>query len=139
MRVPRDPLEAFRQGEIVGRVVTYCEQLATGTKLIGQLVVRRCDKSLVRQTVKSEGCRVHFGQCDDQQRSCATLYCHDFALALLRDLEREEGSREDGCPTALGIWTAGKLFGYSDYEVGKFLAARGYVVDSVRSADIQCS
>jgi len=127
MRVPRDPLEAFRQGEIVGRVATYCEQVSTGTKLIGQLTVRRQDESVVRRTAKSEGCRVRFRRYDDQQRSCATLYYYPFVRTLLRDLEREESRRRGNCPSALHVWTAGKLFGYSDYEVGKFLAAKGYV------------
>lgn len=132
MRVARDPFKALRQAETVGRVLMYYEQVSRGSKLIGQLGVRRCEEPLIRRTVRSEGCRVRLRRCGDEQRSCAALYYYRFVRVLLLDLEREESRRRGRRPPASHVWTTGKLFGYSDYEVGKFLAAKGYINEAPR-------
>ena len=47
MKVPADEKDAFRLGEVVGRVLTYCEQVKGGAKLVGELGVLREDTGAV--------------------------------------------------------------------------------------------
>jgi hypothetical protein len=130
-KVPSEPVEAFRLGEVVGRVLTYCEQVKAGAKLVGELGILRSDMETVRNTVDGEGCRVEFRERRSGERITAEVFFHPWVQVLLAEVHRGQGN---GPPSALDVWVSGKLFGYSDHEVASFLSRRGYVKEPTRSA-----
>jgi hypothetical protein len=131
MKVPSNPVEAYRLGEVVGRVLTYCEQVGAGAKLVGELGVRREDVEAIREAAECEGCHVRFIERDSDERVTAEVFAQDWVAVLLDEMR--QGQRDDP-PSALDVWMSGKLFGYSDHEIASFLRRRGYIREPTRSA-----
>lgn len=131
MRVPSDPVEAYRVGETIGRVVTYCEQVQAGAKLVGEFGVLRQDTVAVREAVEREGCHVRFVERGSDERVTAEVFSQEWVAVLLDEMS--QGQRDDP-PSALDVFMSGKLFGYSDHEIASFLRRRGYIRELIRSA-----
>lgn len=121
------PLRAFTQGDTHGRILTYCECLRTGTKLVAEALVNRRDIGWVVSMIEREGCDCNI----DYNHSEDYFEIHLFKYPWMRQLLKE--SNEKGAPkSAFGQWVTGKLFGYSDIEIAKFLREKGLINASSR-------
>jgi hypothetical protein len=109
-----DPLDAFQKGYLVGKAEAYCEQIRTGAKLVGAFGFDRRYIRLVRKTVKTEGCKLIVNEA--YGRATAYVYRYPFAKLLIKNMLRFSGKA-----SATTIWTTGKVFGYSDYEIARYL------------------
>jgi hypothetical protein len=102
--IDQKPLRAFTQGDTHGRILAYCECLRTGTKLVTEALVNRRDIDWVVPI---------------------NLFKYPWVRQLLKE------NNEKGAPTsAFDNWVTGKLFGYSDIEIAKFLREKG-LIDAV--------
>jgi len=104
----------YETGYLVGKVEVYCEQVRTGAKLVGAFGFNREHLPLVRRTVKIEGCKLIV----DESEGRATAYVYHYPLAKLLIKRMLSYS---GKASATAIWTTGKVFGYSDYEIARYL------------------
>jgi hypothetical protein len=122
--IPDTPDAAFYTGEVLGRVITYCEQVKTGTKLVAQLQMHRRHKDLIDDWIKQEGCFVRWSSSGDGNYLEAYIFKYEFVAILIEELFFAEAA--ESAPSALMVWCAGKLFGYADMEIGRFLEEKGY-------------
>lgn len=122
-RVARQPLEAFEQGYIYGQVVTYCEQVKAGAKLVGEMLFHKKHAALLRRLVADEGCKVIFDFNRAEDRAEAWIYKYRFMERLLKEARVRNPS---GPRSALDTWITGKLFGYSDFEIARCIEQSGY-------------
>jgi hypothetical protein len=114
--------EEFQRGYITGVAVTYCEAIRTGTKLVAEIGCNSAFKSLIEQTVKTEGGRVRFVDWGNGEIT-AWIFEDDMADFLAEQvMQRGDGAS----PTPLSIWATGKLFGYSDNRIMEYLETLGY-------------
>ncbi|HBB95556.1 MAG TPA: hypothetical protein DC054_09205 [Blastocatellia bacterium] len=115
--------EAFQKGYLVGKAEVYCEQVRTGAKLAGAFGFDRRYVGLVRRTVRTEGCKVVIDQAYSPDRATAYVYKYAFVKKLMKTFFSRSGKPVAGS----AIWVSGKLFGYSDFEIARYLEERGYV------------
>ncbi len=101
-------------GYLVGKTEVYCEQVRTGAKLVGAFGFNRELLPLVKKTVRTEGCKLIVDESEDR----ATAYVYRYPLAKLLIKKMLDYS---GKASATAIWTTGKVFGYSDYEIARYL------------------
>lgn len=120
-------ISQFKIPEIIyGQVITYCEQINTGTKLVAHIQFHKSCFELVRDTIKQEQCKAIFEKATEEMR-VALIYKYGFVKLLIKQsllLDKEK-------PTALDVWVAGQLFGYSNYEIAKYLEKHGYVDNAI--------
>ncbi len=135
MRIDRDYTKAFIQGDLSGAVGVYCEQVATGSKLVGAVSITRNQIRTVKETVKSQQCRVifdfPFSNKNYKNHGTAYIYKHKYVLLLMKKFWFDR-KRQKTPPTISGIWVTGKMFGYSDFEIAKYLNKHGYIDDSFK-------
>jgi hypothetical protein len=108
---------SYQRGFVVGQCDTYCEQVSAGAKLAAQL---GCAKELlpeVEEAVAMRGClslveERGFG------RVGVWIFKHEFARQLITEYQ-------DGgvLPKSAATYFMGKVFGYSDAEIIKFVEA----------------
>lgn len=127
IRMAQDSIEAFQQGYIYGAVTVYCEQVSTGAKLAGEICVPKRHVSMVKQTVKTWGCSVLCAE--HEERVTVWIYKYPFVKFLIEALFF---SKTEGKPTAAEIWAAGKVFGYSDFEIAKYLEQHGFIANAIK-------
>lgn len=118
-----DALSAYEKGYLVGKAEVYCEQVRTGAKLVGAFGFDTKYISLVRKIVRTEGCKLVIDQTYSEGRATAYVYRYAFVEILVKALL---GS-SDRPVTGDAIWATGKLFGYSDCEIARYLEEHGYV------------
>jgi hypothetical protein len=118
-----DPLDAFEKGYLVGKAEVYCEQVRTGTKLVGAFGFDRKYIGLVKRTVRTEGCKLVIDQTYSKDRATAYVYRYAFVKLLMRRYFSSSSEPVAGA----AIWVAGKLFGYSDFEIAHYLEEHNYV------------
>ena len=123
-----DRRSAFEKGYLVGKAEVYCEQVRTGAKLVGAFGFDRKYVSLVRKTVRMEGCKLVIDQTYSEGRATAYVYRYAFVEILMKALL----SSSDKPVTGDAIWATGKLFGYSDREIARYLEEHGYVKNPFR-------
>jgi len=121
-------LDAFQKGYLVGKAEVYCEQVRTGAKLVGAFGFDRRYIGLVKRTVRTEGCKVVIDQSYSPERATAYVYRYAFVRLLIKTLLSSSGESVSGT----AIWVSGKLFGYSDCEIARYLEDQGYVKNALR-------
>ena len=122
IRVSRDPMRAFGQGYTLGKVETYCEQVRTGTKLVASVLVNKKDIELTRHIIIREDCKALIDMTHSTDFASVFIFKYDFVKSLL-----EERNQRGTPKSALDNWVNGKLFGYSDYEIARWLHEHGYI------------
>lgn len=134
MRVSKSGIIAFQQGYFIGKAETYCEQIIAGAKLAA---VFRCRREYLRRVlglIKAEGLK--FTVLDSREIHVQIwIYKYPFVRSLI------EVTSKNTTPTAYSVWATGKLFGYSDAEIGAYLCNQGLVksVFRLESNLPQCS
>lgn len=96
-----------------GQLVAYCEQVKTGSRVAAQLAVPTEYAQTMQSLAKLEGCRVKTKKMT-AGRVSIWVYQHRAVARLIDALDAHPCGH-------VGIWSAGKLFGYSDHEVLRFL------------------
>lgn len=120
IKVSTAPMRAFSQGDTLGRILTYCECVNTGTKLLAELLVNRRDIGWVESEIERMGCLCTIDRTHSEDYAEVYLFKYPWVQQLL------EESNEKGAPrSAFDHWITGKLFGYSDFEIHKFLDKGG--------------
>jgi hypothetical protein len=103
--------ESFERGFVLGQVTTYCEQVITGAKLAAQV---GCKRGMVPEVLDCEGCSA-LQEDWTADRVSIWIFKYPFVRVLISELHKSAP------PTAAGVWSMGKLFGYSDAEIGAYL------------------
>jgi len=109
---------------IFGQLITYCEQVLTGTKLVAEIGIDKIYTKFVQETVKKEGCKAVFDFKRSKERTTAYIYKYNFVALLIKELWFKKKEEQ---PSPLEIWASGKLFGYSDHEIALYLWEHGYI------------
>jgi len=128
-QLKRAQLDAFQKGYLTGKAEVYCEQIRTGAKLVGAFGFDRRYIGLVKRTIRTEGCKVVIDQAYSKDRTRATAYVYRYAFvkALMKTFFKPSGEPVAGS----AIWVSGKLFGYSDFEIARYLEEQGYVKNAL--------
>lgn len=110
------------QVDAESQALVYAQQVATGTKLAASFMVKPELVDSVAEAVLAEGCRIVV----DRGGRWATIWVYKYPFVELL-IKEKRASKEHGRPSPLEIWSTGKLFGYSDYEIARFLEQHGYI------------
>jgi hypothetical protein len=106
---------------VYGQILSYCEQVLNGAKLAAQIIINKKYRKMVCDTILNEKCKF----CDKKSGNdyyVIFIYKYPYVRILINELFTEKSN-----PKLSDIWAAGKLFGYSDYEIGEYLKGHGYV------------
>lgn len=110
------------QVDAESQALVYAQQVATGTKLAASFMVKPELVDAVAKTILAEGCRFVV----DSDGRWATIWVYKYPFVELL-IEEKRAGKEHGRPSPLEIWSTGKLFGYSDYEIARFLEQHEYI------------
>lgn len=103
----------YIEGYLAGQVVAYCEQVNRGSRLAGQINIPDRYLRQLCSLIRREGCKVKTERIN-AERVSLWVYRDKCAKRLIDNLQ--------SAPTSeLGIWSMGKLFGYADCEIIKFI------------------
>ena len=114
-----DQTAAFALGFVLGQTNAYVEQVKTGAKLAAQIGCSRDHLADVVAAVTGDNCEVLV---EDRDHNRVAVWV--FRLPFVRTLI-EQMSQKATPPTTSGVWAMGKLFGYSDSEIGAYLQSNG--------------
>ena len=115
--------QTFESGFISGQVVAYCEQVRNGGKLAAQI---NCDMKyarMIEEIAVQEECRCLIESLVPGRISL-WIYKHDFVAGLISFFQSVPLSEA-------GIWSMGKMFGYSDDQIARFI--KGSTQAAIRS------
>jgi hypothetical protein len=101
-------------GFLEGQAVAYCERVNTGCSLATQLVCPAVYRDQILEIIRQEGCKSSTIP-HDHGRVSIWIYREETVKRLIEDLQASTQTAE------LRIWCMGKLLGYSDYEVLRFI------------------
>jgi hypothetical protein len=111
-------------GDAIGQALVYAQQVAAGAKLAASLQVKAGLVPEVVSVCAREGVCVKTRILDGW--GYIWIYKYPYVRLLIKEIEQR------GAPkSALDIWTNGKLFGYSDYEIGKALEEGGHIASAL--------
>jgi hypothetical protein len=119
--------EAAIREELAGvtaEIIIYSQQVSAGAKLAAQMMVRHDYVVDIAEIVHREGCRTAVCPASDGWDTLS-IYKYPFVRLLIEEMQAESLGQER--PSLLSVWSTGKLFGYSDYEIARFLEEHGYV------------
>ena len=111
--------KTFEAGYVLGQASVYIEQVLAGAKLAAQLGCSKVYMDDVVSIVRANDCLAKVEE-RGYGRIAVWIFRHSYVSDLIDQL-----SKETTLPTASGVWSMGKLFGYSDSEIGAFLEAHG--------------
>jgi len=103
--------------------MVYAQQVATGAKLAASMMVPNRATRAASMAAQREGCSV----LEYKDGEWTTLWIYKYPFVRLLIDHKQSCVEEQERPSAFGIWSTGKLFGYSDYEIAKFLEQHGYI------------
>jgi len=109
MKNPAQPQRWF----VLGQVATYCEQVAAGSKLAAEV---GCSAELTEEVCGAIAAEdlLHAVRDRGDERVVIYIYKYPFVKELIDWILAQQQSKA-------AIWAAGKLFGYSDAEIARFL------------------
>jgi len=110
--------DAFSRGFVLGQTTAYIEQVSTGAKLAAQVGCSEDYVQDVLSTVNDQKCEA-IVENREYGRVAIWIFRHPFVRTLIEQMSK------DTPPTAAGVWAMGKLFGYSDSEIGVYLQLHG--------------
>jgi len=91
--------------------------------LCAQLLFKKEYLPLIKDTIKQEKCKVVFFS-EGKDFKVAFIYRYDFAKFVIHELAKRSKKK---FPSLFEIWATGKIFGYSDHEISKFLKKHRYL------------
>ena len=115
----------FVDGYFTGKAEVYCEQISAGAKLAALLVCRRESLQRVLRLIGQEELRFVISGWTKTQVN-VWIFKYGFVRKLIAATGRNK------TPTAASVWATGKLFGYSDAEIGTYLYRHGLVKSTFR-------
>lgn len=122
--------EAYLEGFLAGQVIAYCEQVRTGSRLAGQI---DCDERYavtLADLAQREDCLTKI-QTTCQGRVSLWVYKQELAVRIIDYLQSAPQSE-------VGVWGMGKLLGYADCEIVRFVESSRSASGS-ESSQLQCS
>jgi hypothetical protein len=109
---------------LIGQATIYCEQINTGAKPCAQLMFQTQYLTLIKNTIKKEKCKaIYFDE--DQDFKVVFIYKYEFVKLIIDELLIKKSKKI--IPNGFEVWAAGKLFGYSDFEISRYLKKHGYL------------
>lgn len=108
---------------LIGQVYTYCEQVDTGNKLVAELNIKKDQYDEIIYIIASRGLSYKFCYFDQTLRYNVWIYKYPFVAKLIESFLM--GESDKATPESQDVWVVGKLFGYSDYEIMRFIEAQG--------------
>lgn len=109
--------DQYIEGYLAGQVVAYCEQVKRGSRLAGQITLPTRYLKKLLLLIAQEGCKEKTERIN-AERVSLWIYREKGAKRLIDIMQ----SCPDSEPvTELGIWSMGKLFGYADREILRFI------------------
>ena len=118
--VSRDRAIVFAEGFALGHVSVYCEQVAAGSKLAAQMGIDSRWVDYVCDYVRGAGLRSLIGSRRSEDRTSVWIFKYQFVEKIIQSLSSDEDPVKE-----TGVWSMGKLFGYSDAEIARFLGENG--------------
>jgi hypothetical protein len=112
--------EAFKKGDVSGRVFELCYQVTRGAKPAASLDVARDMLPVIASVISGEGCKYRV-TADQPARICVDLYQMDHVLVVLQTIPLLKGI----VPDAFIQWCIGKVYGYSEVAIAEFLREQG--------------
>jgi len=110
----------LERGYVLGQTAAYLEQITAGAKLAAQVGCSHECLEEVLGAAAAEGCSV-FVEDRTEGHVAVWMFKHEFARQLI------DAFPKDTPPDALRVWSIGKLFGYSDIEIGSYLKEHGLI------------
>ena len=120
----KNRIRIIERTDAESQALVYAQQVATGAKLIATIMVRKDLTDAVSETAAREQCYTTAYAVNEDWTE-VVLYKYPFARCLWEELDARQSGQ--GLPGVLDVWTVGKLFGYSDYEIANYLQTKGYV------------
>ena len=114
------------EGQLASRVTVYCEQVVAGAKLAGSVRVESCHVNYVCKLAQRLGCRTLVEK--DENWAAVWIYKYPFVALLLKEYQARQAEER---PSSLDVWLIGKLCGYSDYEIAKYLEEHEYMTSAL--------
>ena len=115
-------ITAIERVDTESQALVYAQQVATGAKLAASFMVR---PDLVKSAIaiaNGEGCL----SLEEEGCEWVTVWIYKYPFVRLLIEEKRTSNGHDR-PSPLEIWSTGKLFGYSDYEIARYLQEMGYI------------
>lgn len=105
--------DRYVEGFLAGQTVAYCEAIKFGLRVAGQIACPSMYARTLLRLISSEGCRFVI-QPIGSARISIWIYRDETVKRLITDLQ--------SCPASVGtVWGMGKLFGYADREVVRYV------------------
>jgi hypothetical protein len=106
-------VNSYTEGFLAGQVVAYCEQVKTGSRLAGQIDCDERYASTLANLIRGEDCFVKVeGLCEG--RVSLWIYRQELVSQVIDNLQSAPKSE-------VGMWSMGKLLGYADCEIVRFV------------------
>ena len=109
---------------LLGQVICYCEQVEAGAKLCAQIMFQDKYSSFIQNAVTQEDCKILVMN-GEKGFKIAFIFKYDWVKLIIDELIIK--NEENAGPDVLCVWATGKLFGYSDYEISRYLKMHGYL------------
>ncbi len=110
---------------LLGIISSLCEQINTGTKLVAEIGIDKTYLAYAKKIIQDENCKTLF-KIRPYKRAVLWIYKYNFVAVLIKELYFNK-KNSNYKPSVSDIWISGKLFGYSDFEIGKYLKEHGYI------------
>ena len=102
---------------MTGQLVAYREQVRLGSRLAAAI---NCDGAYLDKLLPiaaQEGCKTEVIAIETG-RVCLWVYKYEFLRPIIGNLDSEHSNSD------FGIWATGKLFGYADSEIARYIEKR---------------
>ena len=109
--------DSYIEGFLAGQIVAYCEQIGRGLRLAGQITLPTRYLKKLLLLIAREGYKVKTERINSERVSL-WIYREKGARRLIDIMQ---SAPESEPVTELGIWSMGKLFGYADREILRFI------------------
>ena len=111
------------------QALVYSQQVAAGAKLAAEIMVKDDLADTVVGVALREGC---LSRIENPSSGWVSVVIYKYPFVGMLVDEMHARPRVAGRPSMLAVWSEGKLFGYSDYEIAKYLEDHGYVDSALR-------
>ena len=111
----KSPQSGYIDGFWAGQAVAYCEQVRNGLRLAGEIACPSIFIGALVLLVAEEGLKSAVEQtCPRLHRATIWIYKDDLVKRVIDYLRSGETSE-------VNVWGMGKIFGYADCEIIKFI------------------
>ncbi|HVJ49449.1 hypothetical protein [Desulfitobacterium sp.] len=104
-------------GIILGELNTYCYMVNTGCKPVAMMSLQNRYIDNAKQIVENRNNLKSYSEFLYEGWSTIYIYKHDYLLEVLKSSPNEP-------ETVYDHWILGKMFGYSDEEIGQFIKSK---------------